>query len=304
MPPKHQFTAAADGTPLAYRVAGPEDGPAIVFTNGYATSDFYWKSLARHLQEEARVITWDLKGHGRSGAARDLQSVTIADSADDLRRIMDAAGVDSATLAGFSLGCQITFEAWRHFPDRIRAMIPILGTYGRPFDSLLHPALGRSLYAAFRTAGPRAAPFLVASAYFGLKTPVAHTINQTFGMVGRNVGRTTMQPFYDHFALIDPKTWVAMGIAAQDHTARDLLPQIDVPVLIIAGGRDLLTPNRLSHEMLDLIPNADLLTLPHATHSGLFEFPEEISHAVDSFLRAQNLLEHAAPASAVAASDV
>lgn len=291
MAPKHHFTTAADGTALAYRVAGHREGPAIVFTNGYATSDFYWKYLARHFQEEATVVTWDLKGHGRSGAARNLDRVGIPDSADDLRRVMDAAGVEEAILVGFSLGCQIVFESWRHFPERIRAMIPILGTYGRPFDNFLHPRVGAVLYKTFSTLGPPAAPLIIGGAYVGMRTPMAHFVNQAFGMIGRNVGRTTMQPFYDHFALIDPKTWVAMGIAAQKHTARDLLQGIDVPVLVIAGGRDLFTPEHLSYEMRDSIPDCQLVTLPDATHSGLFEYPEEIITAVDTFLRARSLLE-------------
>ena len=291
MAPKHEFTTAADGTAIAYRRAGRHGGPAVVFTNGYATSDFYWKYLARHFQEEATVVTWDLKGHGRSGAARDLDAVTIPDCADDLRRVMDAAEVDEAILVGFSLGCQIVFEAWRQFPDRIRGMVPILGTYGRPFDNFLHPRVGGALYKLFTALGPPAAPLIIGGAYVGMRTPMAHWVNQAFGMIGRNVGRTTMQPFYDHFALIDPKTWVAMGIAAQRHTARDILDDIAVPVLVIAGGRDVFTPEQLSFEMRDRIPDCDLVVLPDATHSGLFEYPEEIIHAVDTFLRAKGLLD-------------
>jgi pimeloyl-ACP methyl ester carboxylesterase len=288
MAPAHKFVTARDGTSIAYRVAG-EGEPALVFTNGYATSDFYWRHMARHFQQFSTVVTWDLKGHGRSSAARDLEAVTIEDSVDDLRRVMDAAGAETAVLVGFSLGCQIVFEAWRHIPERIEAMVPILGTYGRPFDNLIHPTIGNSLFKAFRTLGPRSAPILIGGAYLGMRTPMAHFLNQAFGMVGRHVGRATMQPFYDHFALIHPKTWVAMGIAAQRHSAADLLEDIDVPVLVIAGGRDAFTPLSLSYDMRDRIPSADLIVLEDATHSGLFEYPEEITHAVDSFLRTHHL---------------
>lgn len=294
MAPKHRFTTAADGTALAYRIAGDEhDGAALVFTNGYATSDFYWKHLARHFQHEARVVTWDLKGHGRSGGARDLEHVSIPWCSDDLFRVMDAAGVERAVLLAFSLGCQVILEAYRQAPERISALIPILGTYGRPFDHLLHPRVGSALYRSFRRLGPRSGALMIGGAYIGMRTPLAHFLNQTFGMIGRNVGRKTMQPFYDHFALIDPKTWVAMGIAAQDHTAEDLLEQIAVPTLVVAGGRDAFTPLRLSIEMRDRIPDCDLVTLPHATHSGLFEYPDEIIDAVDSFLRSRDLIASA-----------
>lgn len=286
--PSHKFVSARDGSSIAYRSAG--EGPALVFTNGYATSDFYWKHQARYFQQFAQVITWDLKGHGRSSGAVDISAVTIEDSVDDLRRVMDAAGVESAVLLGFSLGCQIILEAWRHIPDRIDAYVPILGTYGRPFDNLLHPKIGPSLHRLFRRVGPPSAPFIIGGAYLGMRSPLAHWMNQTFGMIGRNVGRTEMQPFYDHFALIEPKTWVAMGLAAQIHTAEDLLETIDVPTLIVTGGRDMLTPVSVSEMMRDLIPTADLVVLDRATHSGLFEYPEEITHAIDSFLRTHDIL--------------
>lgn len=291
MAPPHRFTRASDGTALAYRVVG--DGPALVFTNGYATSDFYWRNLARHFQDRATIVTWDLKGHGRSAGACDPERVTIEDSVDDLRRVLDAAGIDRATMIGFSLGCQIIFEAWRQIPDRIDAIIPILGTYGRPFDNLLHPRLGPHLHKVFATIAPPVAPLIIAGTFLSLRTPLAHRINQLTGMMGKELDRDTMRPFYDHFALIEPRTWVGMGIAAQRHTARDVLPTIDVPTLIVAGGRDALTPVGLSHEMHETIPTAELVMLPEATHAGLFEYPQEITAAVDDFLERHALLRRA-----------
>ncbi len=290
MAPPHRFIEAADGTPIAYRVAGDPSLPALVFTNGYATSDFYWQHLARHFQGEARVITWDLKGHGRSDAVRDPEHVSIRWCADDLFRVMEAAEVEEAVLLGFSLGCQVNFEAWRWGPERIRALVPILGTYGRPFDNLLHPRVGSALYGAFRRFGGYTAPAIIGGAYVGMRTPLAHYINQSIGMIGRNVGRKTMMPFYEHFGEIDPQTWAAMGVAAQQHSAEDLLPTIDVPTLVVAGGRDAFTPMRLSRKMADDIPDADLIVLPDATHAGLLEYPEEIIRVVDGFLRSRRLL--------------
>lgn len=246
--------------------------------------------MAKHFQSRATVITWDLPGHGRSAGANDLDELSIAGCADDIRRVMDAAGVETATLIGFSLGCQIMFEAWRHISDRIDGFVPILGTYGRPFDNLLHPRVGPHLHRLFSVFGPPLAPAILAGTYAGLRTPMAHFLTQSFGFIRRDLGRDVMRPFYEHFALIEPRTWVALGLAAQEHTARDLLPTIDVPTLIVGGGRDALTPVHVSHEMHETIPPADLLMLPEATHAGLFEYPEKITEAVDHFLQSHGLV--------------
>ena len=58
---------ARDGTAIAYRDEG--SGPALVFTSGYTSSDFYWERLLPRFRGRARLITWDLKGHGRSEPA-------------------------------------------------------------------------------------------------------------------------------------------------------------------------------------------------------------------------------------------
>ncbi|MEZ4459847.1 MAG: alpha/beta hydrolase [bacterium] len=275
------FILSADGTSIAWESHG--DGFPVVFTNGLATSHSYWALLRADLHDY-RTILWDLKGHGRSGPAKNLDRCSIPDAADDLRRVMDAAGIDRAVLAGFSLGCQIILEAWRLMPDRIAGLVPALGTYGRPFDTLLHPTVGRAAFRAFQAAAPFA-QHTMEFAYHSMRTPWAHAVNQATGMVGRDLDRRLMEPFYAHFADVDGASWAQMGIFAQQHTTWDVLPTISVPTLIIAGGKDALTPAHLSREMHDRIPGSKLLFLPKATHAGLLEYPVEINREVRTFLR-------------------
>jgi pimeloyl-ACP methyl ester carboxylesterase len=280
---------ARDGTALAYKIYG-DHGPNIVLTNGFTTSSFYWRSVVERFASRARVVTWDLKGHGDSQGARSLDACTVADSVDDLSRVMDAAKMERATLMGFSLGCQIILTAWKHIPDRVQAFVPILGTYGRPFDNLIHPAVGKAAFGFFRRAAPRLGTLMMRGAWLGTRSPLAHPINQASRMVGSNVSRRTMQPFYDHFGKIDGPTWAAMGIAAQQTSAELILPSIRVPTLVISGGRDLFTPASLGRTMAERIPNAELLELPDAGHTGLFEKPVVIGDAVEAFLRRNHIL--------------
>ena len=121
-------TVARDGTRISYAVLG-DRGPYWVLVNGYGTTDFYWRYLIPHFRDRVRFVTWDLKGHGASEPARSEVGCSIPEAADDLRRVMDAAGVHRAALLAFSLGCQIILEAWRHIPDRA-AETDIAEAYG------------------------------------------------------------------------------------------------------------------------------------------------------------------------------
>jgi pimeloyl-ACP methyl ester carboxylesterase len=292
-----QHVVARDGTRIAYELRGRE-GPTLVFTNGYTASVFYWTHLLRRLDGRARLLTWDLKGHGRSGPAQRLDCVTVEDSVDDLRRVLDACGVERAVLVAFSLGCQVILEAWRHMPERIAGLVPILGTFERPFDNLLHPAIGPRLFRVFERVGPRVAGLALKAGWLNGSLPGSFRVSQRLGLIGARVPRADMAPFFAHMRRIHAPTWAHMGIAAQRHSARDVLSTITAPTLVVSGGRDTFTPERLSRHMVDAIPGAERLHLPEATHTGLLEYPDEIGARLEAFLAARGLL---AP-SAVAAS--
>lgn len=283
-----QHVEARDGTRIAFSSQG--EGPALVFTNGYTASSFYWKHLLPRFAGRAQLVTWDLKGHGQSGPARDLGAVTVEDSVDDLRRVLDAAGVERAVLFAFSLGCQVILEAWRHMPERIAGLVPILGTYERPFDHLFHPALGPQLYRVFRRVGPRLGGPGLKLSWLHTQLPLAFRVSRRLKLIGPRVEHADMRPFFAHMRRIHGPTWAQMGIAAQRHSAKDLLPSIAAPTLIVAGGKDTFTPVHLSQHMAAAIPDAELLYLPEATHTGLFEFPHEIGARAETFLAERGLL--------------
>lgn len=283
-----RYTQARDGTRIAWRTEG--EGPALVLTNGYATSNSYWTYFIERFRECAQVITWDLKGHGRSGPAHDLDEASIQGSADDLLRVMDAAGVEQATLVGFSLGCQIILEAWRHAHERISALVPILGPFERPFDTAFPPGVGRVVFSMMRRAGPTFAGTALKGASVASRTPISYTIAKLSGLVGKNVRYRDMEPFFEHLAEIDGPTWAALGVAAQQHSARDLLESIDVPTLIVAGGKDSFAPPKIGQKMQRLIADSELLVVPKAGHTGILGHGDIIEEEVEHFLQRHELI--------------
>ena len=84
---------------------------------------------------------------------------------------------------------------------------------------------------------------------------------------------------------LDPGTLAAMALAAQAHSAEDLLPHIEVPTLIVGGDSDVFAPGaRVAVHMHRKIPGSELLRLPYGTHTSLFEHHAEIGAAIDDFL--------------------
>ena len=93
---------------LAYRTIGEGDA-TVVWTPGAArnvesfddpASPF--STLAKQLSQVARLVVWDMRGGGLSDAATHVPP--LRERVEDLRTVMDAAGVESATMFGFSEG--------------------------------------------------------------------------------------------------------------------------------------------------------------------------------------------------------
>jgi len=80
-------------------------------------------------------------------------------------------------------------------------------------------------------------------------------------------------------------TFVRMLRAAGEHTAEDLLPQIRVPTLIVAGEKDTFTPAHLARTMQKAIPGAELLMVPGGSHVVPIEQHKLVSERIVQFLK-------------------
>ena len=88
-------------------------------------------------------------------------------------------------------------------------------------------------------------------------------------------------------AQVDPQLFVDMLSHAGRHTARELLPDVRVPTLVVGGDRDGFTPVSLSEEMHRLVPDSSLYIVHGGSHTAPIERPEEVTDAIASFVRAK-----------------
>jgi len=88
-----------------------------------------------------------------------------------------------------------------------------------------------------------------------------------------------------HALHVDPESLRRVGLAAQRHSARDLLPSIDVPVLLVVGGRDTFAPPHLGTSIREALPDCEYVFLPDMTHTGLFEDPALLATRIKRFLQ-------------------
>lgn len=103
---------------LYYETHG--DGAPLLLIHGLGSSTLDWAPQVAHFSERFRVITLDVRGHGRSDKPPGPYSVPIF--AGDLVELLDALHIESAHLAGISMGGMIAFQLAVDAPQRVRSL--------------------------------------------------------------------------------------------------------------------------------------------------------------------------------------
>src|SRR5262249_25251553 len=90
--------------------------------------------------------------------------------------------------------------------------------------------------------------------------------------------------YWEHIALMDPALFLSLLQEVGEHSAEETLKDVRTPTLVIAGERDTFTPPELMVQMATMIPGAEYLALPGASHAAPVEQPARIQQAMHEFL--------------------
>ena len=280
---------APDGALLSWRADGA--GPvALIAANGIGVATFFWRKLAQHFAATHTFVTWDYRGHGRSPVPQNPENLTVALCARDLWTVADRAGVGRAVLLGHSMGTQVMLEALRQHPGRPQALIPVLGAAGNVLDSFLGGAALRPVLRLLIELGSGNAALAGRALSAAVRLPGVWEAVKALRIVHPDLcPKEEFEPYFDHLAQLDLRGYFALARDLLSHDASDLLEQIHLPTLVIAGERDLFVPMRRSRELAARIPGAELLVLREASHAAMVEQPELLALSIEKFLRAHAL---------------
>lgn len=288
--PDPRSVLLTDGVRLRVHVVGPDTARlTVLLLHGWTLDGRTWHRQVTALRQTyghaVRVVTYDARGHGRSGPAT-LSSATLAQLGDDLAEVIaEVAPSGPIVLAGHSMGGMTVMEyAHRHpaeFADRVAGVVFVATTaeghthtrYGVP------PPLARLI----RIAETSGAGILARCG--GWRTPLALL------RVLRPALRWLL--FGD---LCDPAdirlttsavaraSLVSIGgfrpsIGTQSRLAT-LAALADVPAALLVGDRDRLTPPPCSLSIAEALPSAELTICPGAGHMLMLERADVVTAAL------------------------
>ncbi|MEU2561726.1 alpha/beta hydrolase [Streptomyces longispororuber] len=305
---------AEDGTELAYEVDEVESdtqaarrrrlfgrrAPApvtVVFSHGYCLNQDSWHFQRAALRGVVRCVYWDQRSHGRSGRgvaqARDREPVSIDQLGRDLRAVIDAAAPEGPlVLVGHSMGGMTTMALADQFPDLVRervAAVALVGTssgglgevnFGLPVAGV--NAVRRVLPGVLRALGSQAE--LVERGRRATSDLFAGVIKR-YSFSSKDVDPAVAR-FAERMIESTPIDVVAEYYPAfNDHDKTEALKHFAaLPVLVLAGDEDLVTPSGHSEVIAGLLPDAELVLVPDAGHLVMLEHPEAVTDRLADLL--------------------
>ena len=280
---------AGDGTRLAWYEAGRREGPTLVFLSGLGGGFGIWRPFVERFAARCRLVGWDYRGLYESHAPASPEALGIEHHIGDLLALLEHAEVEAPILVGWSMGVQLGLELHRNHAAIPRALIGVHGTSGRPLATAFDSAWTARVAPAVVSLLGR-----VERGFAGLGPPLvdAPGVARSFTLLCRSLGLMSGDVDVDAFRDM-ARDWMRLDFAVYArtfghvfaHDASDLLPQIETPTLIVAGGRDPLTPAHTAEQMVRFMPRAELALVRDATHFGLLEQPAAITDHAARFLR-------------------
>lgn len=282
VPSSEGYAISADGTRIYWNTVG-EGEPTIVCCDGLGCDGYVWKYLAEDFSPDHRVIRWQYRAHGASHIPNDRSRMRLEDLCDDLLAVLDANDAKDVILVGHSLGVQVILEFWNRHPERVKALVPMCGSYGRPVDTFGDNRILKHVFPYVNRA-INSHPLIAQTAWKVLDTDFSYTMATKTEINGDLVKKEDFRPYLKHLAQMDVRLFFALLADAAEHDALEFLPDIDVPTLIIAGEKDGFTPAWLSSVMHARIADSEMCVVPMGTHTAPIEMPELVNLRLRRFL--------------------
>lgn len=254
--------ALVNGFRIHYYTLGPEDGAPVVLVHGLGGRSEDWEKLAPYIAKAGyRVYLPDLPGFGQSEKPGDF-SYSVTDQSKVVAGFLDALSLRQVDLGGWSMGGWIVQLVAASHPERVRRLMLFdsAGLYVKPeWDTALFtpvsPAEIEKLDALLMPHPPRLPEF-----------------------VARDILRVSSE-----------HAWImhrAMNAMLQGRETTDtLLPQLKMPVLIVWGSVDQITPLSEGQKMHQLVPQSLMQVVSGCGHLAPNECAAQISPGVVEFLK-------------------
>jgi pimeloyl-ACP methyl ester carboxylesterase len=285
----------ADGAVLHVETEGATTGPILVFTHGWGLSARIWAEARADLGARFGLVFWDLPGLGRSG--RPSIGYSLEGFAEDLHAVVDSLpAARPVILIGHSIGGMTVQTFCARHPEllnrRIAAIVLENTTHTNPLETMIFSRVFKPLQPVVELAcrlDMLLSPALWVMNWQAWLSGSTHVAARLAGFGTRptreQLDRTARLPTKN-----SPAVQARGNLAMLQWSVTDRLPRIDVPALVFAGGRDLITKDHAGEAIAAALPQARLIRVEDAGHMGPVEKAAFYNEQIGDFAEFVHLL--------------
>lgn len=279
---KTKIIRSFDGCKISYEFFKSKNKKAktLVLLHGVGSDCKVWKKeLELFLEKGHSIINIDLRGHGQSSSPKEFERYQLPHFSRDIHEVLNNEKIKDFIFVGHSFGGVIALNYImrykRKFPSSI-IFIESSSTY--PFDHNrilnLNPYVTNLLRFIAKHQITNSEHFFhmddIDLSPSGIKKDLKRLSHLMHFTPIRSIVRTLDN--VEKFAFANRKN------------IKKTLMNLDIPVLVIAGGRDKTIPKEYSERINRLVKKSEMKTFEYATHNILVEKPEEISTEICDFI--------------------
>ena len=260
------FARLSNGASMYYLSRGPADAPAVVLIHGFPLDATIWKGQLEGLGEKYRIVAPDLRGFGLS---QSTQAFTMESLAEDLDEFIWSLRLSKPMVGGLSMGGYVALEFARKYPADACGLI-LVDTRAEGDSPDAKQGRAKMIQLA-REQGSGA----VAQTMMGkLLAPQTAAVQPQLVERLRGIMEACPPPTIQN-ALVAMRD-------RPDQTAN--LAAIHMPVLIVVGESDVLTPPPLAQAMHAAIGGSEMAVIRQAGHMSPMEQPRQFNAVLSKFL--------------------
>jgi len=238
-------------------------GATVVLLHGFPLDARVWKDVAETLAGSTRVVLVDLPGFGRSplgGAA------SIDDYARELRAFLLPRGLLPCVLGGLSMGGYVALAYHRLFPAELRGLI-LVDSKAAPDAPEVKADRDRMVEVALGPGAPTVAKLMLPK------------------MLSPGAAPDVSRQLMDIMLTCPPATMARALLAMRDRPDYSPdLPRTRVPLLVICGEHDAITPPADGRALAATTPTGTFALIANAGHMTPIEQPDQVANAIATFV--------------------
>lgn len=244
------------------------DAQTVIFLHGFPFNKNMWRNQLSALDDTTTGIAIDVRGHGNTTSGHGFFSVDVF--AKDLLAFVRKLDLGRVILCGISMGGYIALRSYELAPDLIAGLI-LCDTHSKADDNVAKQKRFDSIQAVL-SHGRR--PFAIGFIENVFANPRAQENEEAVELIKSSIRRNSLSSICS----------TLLALASRTETTQ-VLPNIQIPTLLIRGEEDKLTSEELMRTMHEKIAHSTFTQIPASGHLPNLENESAFNQAMKDYLQ-------------------